>query len=65
MAKGRGQTLIQRSRQVPASVKAQGHTEGVGRSKVKRDFFGLNSSDEQVILDRVQEGVDKALRSNY
>jgi hypothetical protein len=38
--------MIQRSREVPAAEKAIYHqVAGAGKSRVKREFFGLNDGD--------------------
>ena len=39
-------TMVQRSRQMPAVEKAIYHqVAGAGKSRVKREFFGLNDDD--------------------
>ena len=56
-------TLVQRSRSVPPAEKAAFHQEtGAGKSKVKRQFFGLSAADEAAILERVHRGIEQMLR---
>lgn len=58
-----GQTLVQRSRAVPAAEKAAYHQiEGAGKRRVKREFFGLTAADEQVIVDRLEKAIDAAVK---
>jgi len=55
-------TLIQRSRRVSSQKKAEFHElTGAGKRKVKREFFGLNRSDEDALTKRITDGVDQAL----
>ena len=53
---GRRMTMVQRSREVPAAEKAIYHqVAGAGKSRVKREFFGLNDDDLSqltALLDR-------------
>lgn len=52
-------TFIQRSRAVGAADKAFFHTEvGAGRSRVKREFFGLSPADEAQIEAAVDRHFD-------
>lgn len=54
---------MQRSRRVPPAEKAAFHQEaGAGKRKVKRQFFGLSSSDEAAITDRIKDGIAARLR---
>lgn len=63
MAKRRGPTFIQRSRSKTPSEKAQFHqVDGAGRTHVKRPFFELNANDETAILNKIQDGLDKAVQ---
>lgn len=56
-------TFIQRSRALSPAEKAAFHQiDGAGKSHVKRPFFELDSADENAIVDRIQGGLDKALR---
>lgn len=51
-------TRIQQSRAKSPAEKATYHELlGAGRSKVKREFFGLNSDDEAAIYARIEAGV--------
>lgn len=61
--KAAGRTFIQRSRSKTPAEKAAFHQiDGAGKSKVKRLFFELDNADEAAIVDRIQGGIDKALR---
>jgi hypothetical protein len=56
-------TLIQQSRAVPSIKKARWHEiDGAGRSRVKREFFGLNAEDETAVYKRISDGIDKAIK---
>jgi len=55
--RGPHQTLIQRSRNVLPSQKAEFNTE---TGKVLRQFFGLSPSDEDAIVQRMQRFLDEA-----
>ena len=56
----RGPTLIQRSRRVPPSEKAAFHqVVGAGRSRVKREFFGVSPQDEEAIRLFADERVNR------
>lgn len=62
MAKSR-RTFIQRSRSKTPAEKARFHQiDGAGKSKVKRLFFELNANDEAAIVNRIQDGLDAALK---
>ena len=50
--------LIERSRRRSAAEKALFHTEGAGKSKIKRRFFGLSPEDERWIEDELDRAVD-------
>jgi hypothetical protein len=55
-------TLIQQSRRVPSAAKASYHElTGAGRSRVKREFFGLNADDEKAIDQRIHDEIDRSL----
>jgi len=57
------QTLIQRSRRVPPAEKAAFHQiTGAGRSHVKREFFGLSPKDEDTVIERFAQGLDRLLQ---
>ncbi len=60
---GRGTgTFIQRSRAVGAAEKAFFHNvAGAGRRRVKREFFGLSTEDEEFILNRVEAFIVRQL----
>lgn len=63
MAKSKGPTLIQQSRGISPSEKAAFHQiTGAGKKHVLRKFFGLNASDEAVIVDRIDQFLAKALQ---
>lgn len=64
MAKRRaGGTFIQRSRQKSSAEKATYHElEGAGRSRVRREFFGVNAEDEAAIVKRIETHVDRAIQ---
>lgn len=50
-----GGTFIQRSRAVGAADKAYFHdVAGAGKSRVRREFFGLTDADETLIVERVR-----------
>lgn len=55
---GRGGTLIQRSRQTGANLKARMHN---GDGRVQREFFGLNDEDERAITEAVGKFLDRSL----
>ncbi|MDP2319579.1 MAG: hypothetical protein Q8O42_09615 [Acidobacteriota bacterium] len=60
---GTGGTLIQRSRSVAGADKALYHNiTGAGRSRVKRQFFGLTSEEAKTIRDRVQAHVSRQVQ---
>jgi len=50
--------MIQRSRAIPPSDKAGFAMEG----RVKREFFGLTEADEEAIVQRIEAGLDEALK---
>lgn len=57
--KGSGPTLFQRSRRVPPIVKATAHqVSGAGKSRVKRQFFGLSESDERWLETEIDHRID-------
>ena len=59
---GRRLTLIQQSRRVPPSDKAEFHNElGAGKRHVIRHFFGLNEQDVHAIEARLAKGLDEAV----
>ncbi len=63
--RGTHQTLIQRSRRVPALEKAAFHQlTGAGRSHVLRPFFGLSESDVAIISERVAAFLDAAVKES-
>lgn len=56
-------TFIQRSREKGAAEKAAYHTvSGAGKSRTKREFFGLNQQDEEQIARVVSKHLDKLVR---
>jgi hypothetical protein len=56
-------TLIQQSRAVPSAKKARWHEiDGAGKSRTKRQFFGLNADDELALEKRISDGLDRAIR---
>ena len=58
-----GPTMIQRSRRMSASEKASYHQiTGAGKRHVLRQFFGLNARDEEAIVTRIEQQIDKAIR---
>ena len=64
-ARRRGPTMIQRSRRVSPELKARVHTTtGAGRSRVVRDFLGLDAEDERAILAALQTKVDVRIRAS-
>ena len=65
MAKrGAHQTMIQRSRRIPPSEKAAFHQiAGAGKSRVKRQFFGLSASDENAIVDLFEQDLTRRLKA--
>jgi hypothetical protein len=63
MAKKRTATMIQQSRRIPASQKAEWHAvTGAGRSHVIRDFFGLSGQEEQQIENEIGRSLDVNLQ---
>jgi hypothetical protein len=57
----RGATFIQRSRAVGAAEKAGFHcVDGAGRSKVKRDFFGLTDAEADALQAAAQRALEGA-----
>lgn len=59
---GRG-TSIQRSRAVPPAEKAAFHqVTGAGRSRIMRPFLGLTDADEDAIVTRFSDGLDRLLQ---
>ena len=55
--------MIQRSRRVSPELKATyHHVTGAGKSHVRRPFFDLNAEDEAVMLKKVQDYLDRAIR---
>lgn len=62
-AKGKGLTLIQRSRSVGAADKASYHNElGAGKRRVIRKFFGLGDEETATIRQRVARYLDEWVR---
>jgi hypothetical protein len=60
---GSRRTLIQQSRSVSSAQKAQWHElDGAGKRGVKREFFGLNASDEEALAKRISDGLDQQLK---
>ena len=58
-------TFIQRARDVAPSEKAAFHQiTGAGKSRVKREFFGLSARDEELILNRFAFGLERLLRES-
>lgn len=58
-----GGTFIQRSRAVAGADKALFHNvTGAGKSKVKRQFFGLTSEERATIVDRLQRHISVVVR---
>ena len=61
--KATGPTFIQRSRNLRPSEKALFHQElGAGKSHVTRKFFELNANDEAAIVNRIDTGLQQAIR---
>jgi hypothetical protein len=59
----RGKTLIQQSRGVPSAEKARWHElDGAGKRGIKREFFGLNATDEEAIAQRISDGIERQLK---
>lgn len=59
----RGGTFIQRSRSVAGADKALfHHVSGAGKSKVKRQFFGLSAAEKDRIRAAVQAHLSKAVK---
>lgn len=59
-----GKTFIQQSRSVPSIDKARWHElDGAGKSKTKREFFGLNADDEAAIYKRINDALDSIIAS--
>jgi len=57
------QTFIQRSRAKPAAEKAAYHQlSGAGKRRVKREFFGLTSRDEDYLVDRFSQALDRLVK---
>lgn len=55
-------TLIQRSRTLGGEQKAIFHNlTGAGRAHVLRPFMGLTDDDEDYLVDRISEGIDRHL----
>jgi phage gpG-like protein len=55
-------TFIQRSRDKGAAEKAAFHqVTGAGKSRVKREFFGLSDADEDAIVTIVERHLDREL----
>lgn len=49
--------------QVSSADKARWHElEGAGKRGVKREFFGLNASDEEALAKRISDGLDRQLQ---
>jgi len=64
VANRRGPTLIQQSRRKSPAEKAAFHQiTGAGKSRVKREFFGLTTADEDAILKRVDQALDRTLKA--
>jgi hypothetical protein len=56
-------TMIQQSRRTSPAEKAAYHQiAGAGKSRVKREFFGLSPEDEDAIVKRIEEGLDAEFR---
>jgi hypothetical protein len=48
---------------VPPSEKAAYHTvTGAGRAKVKREFIGLSPRDEDAIVTRLSQHLERVIR---
>lgn len=61
--KAGGPTFIQRSRRVGAETKAVYHNlAGAGRSKVKREFFGISAEDKTALVKQVQTWLDQVIK---
>ncbi len=61
--RGSGPTLLQQSRRVSPAEKAAFHNiDGAGRRHVRREFFGLNASDEEAIVDRLDQALAKKVK---
>lgn len=59
---GARHTLIQQSRAISSRQKAEWHElDGAGKSHIKREFFGLNQSDEDALTKRVSDALDAGL----
>lgn len=60
----KGPTFIQRSRsKSPAEKAAYHHVAGAGKSRVKREFFGLSTRDEAAIVAVVDQAITRRLRA--
>jgi len=65
MAKKRRTTFNQRSRAKSSAEKAAYHdVSGAGRSKVRRPFFSLTESDEEVLSERYRQFLDRTTQSS-
>lgn len=57
-------TFIQRSRAVAPEQKALYHQVlGAGKSRVKREFFGVSDADLVAVRARLEEGVARRVRA--
>lgn len=58
-----GRSLIQRSRALTPAEKALFHTEaGAGKSRIKREFFTLDASDEKALTEELGRRLTTNLR---
>ena len=58
-----GRSLIQRSRAVRPSEKALFHNvTGAGKSRVKREFFDLDASDQQALTEELKRRMTRNLQ---
>jgi len=63
VAKRTGPTFIQRSRSKTPAEKAAFHQiDGAGRARVKRPFFELDRADEEAVVARINDGLQRAVR---
>lgn len=60
--RGKGLSMIQRSRAVGAEGKARAHdVDGVGKSRTKREFLGLTDAEETTLRERVMKHLEQTL----
>ena len=60
LSKNRGLVFFSNSRAINLAKKH--NEEGIGREKIKREFFGANDMDQKDVISQYQKAIDEEIR---